>query len=206
MISFILEAKKGDLTTIPVGRVPGGFRLQVDYGREVSFRREKTNSVPAFRGTVVEGNDWVLVRDDGVAVFDARLTLQTKEPLAHVFDAMMTGRILLTRFGWTKPIGEVSDLQALDGELNVTLPIVFETSIDASAGLSKAIQRAAKDASHFAALAADQFFATGQITLRQGTVESLHLTVAASSPRKPPLPKIRKAEPETKAENPPPRE
>ncbi len=57
--------------------VPGGFRLHVTYtgGKVKIGLLEHDGSENWVDGTVISGADWIEIREDGVAVFDARLTL-----------------------------------------------------------------------------------------------------------------------------------
>jgi hypothetical protein len=71
---FAIECKRGSLVCHPGRRVPGGTRLHVVFeGGTVTPL--PGSAVDGLSGEVLSGADWLLVRDDGVAIFDGRLTL-----------------------------------------------------------------------------------------------------------------------------------
>jgi len=186
MIQFTLTAPDGSFTTTPIGRVAGGYRLQIDYKETMTFEgvsevieptgNRKTEPI---RGNVVAGSDWVLLRDDGVAVFDARITFRSTEPNGHVFDGELSGQVPLSAFGDTFPIKSPTNLKELGGPVPVSLPITFETSQPAPPGASKAIDLAATHFRVFAELARDQFLAKGTIVIKEGALLSAVLKIAS---------------------------
>ena len=191
MTTFTIEAPQGSLTTTPIGPLPGGFRVQVEYPSTVKFIEgdfdRGPDASPRFYGNVVTGLDWMFLRDDGVATFDARFTFRSSKPDTHYFDATMTGQADLSHLPsvgaatW-KPIANAKGLAILDGALEVTLPIAFRTSLDVSVigdrKLSDDMKAAAKYAKVFADLAKGQFVASGQMVFKAGRLDSLKLTVS----------------------------
>ena len=176
MIHFTISAGSKALTTSPVGPVCGGYRLQVGYGPGVTFAGLDSKDQP-IAGHVVTGNDWVLLRDDGVAIFDAKITFEATAPGRHVFDAILSGRVDLANRGWKRPIRSREDLKMLDGSFHVNLPIEFETSQKAPDWASDPIKLAGKYSDHFADLAKNQFVAGGTIEAKQGEITSASLDV-----------------------------
>jgi hypothetical protein len=190
MTTFTIEAPQGSLTTTPIGPLPGGFRVQVEYPSTVMFIGdfgEKPDAPQRFEGNVVTGLDWMFLRDDGVATFDARFTFRADRPGTHYFDATMSGQADLSNLKsvgeatW-KPIADATGLAILEGPLAVTLPIAFRTSLDTSLigdrKLSDDMKAAARYAKAFGDLAKGQFVANGTIVFKAGRVDSLELTVS----------------------------
>jgi hypothetical protein len=180
MISFSVSAPIGTLSSTPVGRVPGGYRVQVGYDQQISF--EGVDSADqAISGHVVAGSDWVMLRDDGVALFSAKVTFEAAAPHKQVFDSVLTGRVALDSVGWKGPIRSPDEWRRLNGTLRVTLPIQFETSGPPPDGASKAMQEAAAGWATFADLARHQFMASGEVTVTNGSVASMMLRVSAAA-------------------------
>jgi hypothetical protein len=193
MITFTIDAPTNSLTTTPVGRLPGGFRIQLDYGSLVTFSGTSSGTSSSgavakpFNGKVASGMDWIFLRDDGAAIFDAHITFQSLQP-EHYFDAVLSGQIDITSLApgapWM-PIEAPGDWQKLaaagDLTLTVALPIAFRTSVGKAAlggrKLSKAIEKATENATLFAELGRNQFVAHGGIVIAAGLIKSLRLTV-----------------------------
>jgi hypothetical protein len=186
MIHFTIYAPAGSLTTVPVGRVPGGFRLQIAYSEDIKFQGQASDGRP-IEGKVLAGMDWVLLRDDGVAVFDAQITFQASipnpggVPSYHIFDGDLSGQVNVKSpaAGSTWPINTVADWQKLNGTAAARLPIQFETSNKPPTGASTAIQTAGDNWEMFHDLAISQFLASGTITIMSGALESAELQVAS---------------------------
>ncbi|MDP9034903.1 MAG: hypothetical protein M3O50_08850 [Myxococcota bacterium] len=185
MIKFTMTAPAGSFTTVPVGRIPGGFRLQISYSENITFAGVATDETP-IQGKVLAGADWVLLRDDGVAVFNAQITFQAQirgaqpeQHSYHVFDAAISGRVLINAARGSWPVNSVADLKTLNGRFPATLPIQFETSNEPPAGASKAMLAAGANWQKFADLATSQFLATGEIEIVAGALQSATLAVAS---------------------------
>jgi hypothetical protein len=196
MIYFTITAPEGSFVSSPIGRVPGGYRSQVDWagpGQPRITFKGKSGPDPAnlteIEGFVVAGSDWVLMRDDGVGTFSAKITFKSTKPYRgvdaqgkavpgdHVFDAQLTGRVNVKGLGWTSKIGKPEDLLKLKGALKVALPIQFETSGPAPDGASDEIKSAALHWETFAELAKHQFAAIGTIQVENGTISTMDLKV-----------------------------
>jgi hypothetical protein len=184
MIEFeITTQDSGSFSTVPVGRVPGGYRLQINYNDSVTFTgtSDSGHGSEKVHGKVLAGTDWVLLRDDGVAVFDAHITFKADKPAPHVFDAVLSGQVDLTQVRWVAPIGSPNDVNRLEGELNVALPIQFETSVAAPEGASAEIVEAAKNRAPFADLAKHQFLAQGTFYISKGEIKSARLAIVPAA-------------------------
>ncbi len=185
MIRFNIKAGEGSLTTVPLGRVPGGYRLQVNYSAAVRFAGARDQEV--FDGSILTGSDWVLLRDDGVAVFDAHITFKARlpgstpeKPKFHVFDADVSGQVRLKKNGWLSPINSLRDLLVLRDDLTVVLPIQFESSLPAPDGSSDQILTAAENAPFFADLTEHQYLARGTFHLNGGSMGAADLEIASA--------------------------
>jgi hypothetical protein len=193
MIEFTIDAPLGSLVTTPIGRVPGGFRVQIDWAgqgqADVTFAGTSRYGNPPcapvlITGKIINGSDWALIRDDGVVSFDAKLTFEAEdpgkpapaEPVKHVFDAVLSGTMYL---GSAMKIMDESQLRRIAQPLEVQLPIRFETSIAAPVGASPELVKASKHAAVFAELSRRQFVAYGTISLKDGDLFAARLQVAA---------------------------
>jgi hypothetical protein len=80
---FITCTKAGeDLISIEPSAVPGGRRIIVNYSKGiVRYTADPTSDQI---GVVLNGGDWILVRDDGVVVFDAHFTIGKRKLDADV--------------------------------------------------------------------------------------------------------------------------
>ena len=93
---FSLEAKLKLLQTQTSTEMPGGLRRHVLYADPSRVWRRSGDRFknPEFEGfasegKVLSGGDWMLIRSDGVAVFDARVTLRGGE--GFLVDAVFSG-------------------------------------------------------------------------------------------------------------------
>jgi hypothetical protein len=169
------------LPTAAIGRVPGGYRIQVTYGPTVKFSGRSSEG-ESFEGEVVTGNDWILLRDDGVAVFDGKITFKANAPREHIFDADIDGRVDLTSIGESQPIRDAQGWRSLGiprRALLVALPIAFETTDAVPPNAAKAIAIAGQNGCLFAEFAKHQFVARGTIEVAGGQIMSLDLRVEA---------------------------
>jgi hypothetical protein len=179
MIEMTIKSTQ-PLPTAALGRVPGGYRIQVTYGPEVTFSG-KTSEGEQFEGAVVTGTDWILLRDDGVAVFDGKITFRATKPGVHVFDADIDGRVNLKPIGGGgAPIRDAQGWKSLGASrkaLKVALPIAFETTSVVPPDASRRIAEAAENGKLFVELAKHQFVARGTIEVERGQIMSLDLRV-----------------------------
>jgi hypothetical protein len=93
---FSIEAKLKLLQTQTSTEMPGGLRRHVIYADPSrvwrrSGDRFKNTEFEGFgsEGKVLSGGDWMLIRSDGVALFDARVTLRGGE--GFLVDALFSG-------------------------------------------------------------------------------------------------------------------
>ncbi len=71
---FTIESSAGQVSVLPAQRLPGGTRLHAIYsGGTVTPLPDSI--VSELEGRVLTGRDWVFLREDDVAVFDARMTI-----------------------------------------------------------------------------------------------------------------------------------
>jgi len=175
MIYFRITIGANHLTTVPIGVVTGGYRLQVTYGDGITFDGF-TSDGDKLSGKVIAGTDLVLLRDDGVAVFDAKITFQAQEPKSHTFDGELRGRVDLKPIGFSNRIRNKTDLEKLDKPLFVTLPIQFETAYP-NVLPGGPFAEASQNARPFADLARHQFLAIGQFDIDRGQIRGGELTI-----------------------------
>jgi hypothetical protein len=194
MIEFTIEAPVGSLVTWPIGRVPGGYRVQIDWAGqgqpEVTFQGISRYGDPPcaarrISGKIINGSDWALIRDDGVVTFNAKLTFEADDPdppapladaVKHVFDAVLSGTMELPK---GPKITRADQVREIEADLEVYLPIRFETSIAAPICASPELVKASKHAKVFAELSRRQFVAYGRISLKKGDECAADLKVAA---------------------------
>ena len=113
----------------PSGAVPGGLSFAGRLRPRSHVHRHGLQKGTPLSGKVLAGSDWVLLRDDGVAVFDTKITFSADNPGPHVFDAELFGQVNVKGASVAWPISTVDDWKKLDGNLGVSLPIQFETRV-----------------------------------------------------------------------------
>jgi hypothetical protein len=136
---FKIASTANDVATLPPQGVLGGTRLHASYSGG-TVKPLGGSLVANLEGVVLSGHAWVLLREDGVAVFDVRLTLarerkdaalevfskavrqfedgKAPDPLDFLLNANVTG---LAKLPAPKP-GQASY------PVHVALPIAFEGS------------------------------------------------------------------------------
>jgi hypothetical protein len=198
MTRLNITAPAGSLSTIPVGSLPGGFRLHVTYTKDTTAvgSQIRQSEVPTFDGEISQAqatskvlggevvalSDWILLRDDGVAVFDAKITFAAIQPVRHLFDADLRGRVDIRKLeNWKTPLRTVDDVKKLKGQLSVVLPIDFETAGPPPTDGSKALIDAAKAGEAFADLATRQYLATGTVQIVNGEIAEVNLHVVPTA-------------------------
>jgi hypothetical protein len=89
------------LDTRPVGTVPGGFRLDVEYrdpGDSVEHTPRTGDSADeswqGLKGRLLSGHDWAFVGTDGIAVFDSRFTVKIYPTQLKQREVVLGGRML----------------------------------------------------------------------------------------------------------------
>lgn len=187
--------------SIPLGEVPGGFRIDVRCGHfanEVSSLPEAVQREDwpdggwrGLDGELVSGNDWVTIQTTAVMRLNGRLTIRAKdEPKArqglapYLIDMLYTGAIDLT--GGEPERVEESYEQWRRGELphdklQVTLAISFELGLGKNQ-LNKERQREVDEARYarYARLGRAQYIAVGSATLEHkpySPIKELDVTV-----------------------------
>ena len=180
--------------------VPGGFRLHVTYtGGKVKICLQGARTEAWVDGVVISGADWIQIREDGVAVFDARLTLarSTQDNTLNVDEPanrnFVTGRPPTPDdFVMYAIIEGVADLGVsagasgqLDserwtkegGSIPVVLPVRFEASGPAVNWGSPRFRALANNYPKYARLVRNQCIAEGDVTVRDGRVVSVYLDI-----------------------------
>jgi hypothetical protein len=185
---FTIECLPDDIKCIVTGRVPGGTRLHVTYsGGVVRPAPGGPLDHMSDHGKLLSGGDWMLIRDDKVAVFDTRMTIRTNEAKNErerfVFDAVLSGVVDLKQ-------GEVEpppDWSRLTQELNVTLPIRFEVSGPKQDWVARRYRELAEHFHRYEILVRRPFLALGRVRVNHGQIESLilHVTEIVASDRGP---------------------
>jgi hypothetical protein len=141
-----------DLTSTPVGMVPGGFRVDIAYGagsKVESFKPaplEKAN----LSGTLLSGYDSVLVTSQAVVEFDGRVTIKfdskegdAKSPSILV-GARLVGRADLARVksGAPPPPNETVYNKWKSGFGDGTeLPFILTVSLDVASAPIESLER-----------------------------------------------------------------
>ena len=191
---------EAELKLQPAAKIdtPQGLRLKFDYqlGSSVYFfPQDDLNgqfdaSTPGvIKGTILSGSDWVLVRPDGVLVFDARISVGFTEGVkldkagepGYVMDATLKGLLDLgKRWGLSGP-GVIEKLvrgePSLGGkhgteEWDASFSVRFEGSGELGARedrswLPKRLQVAIENAPQFKELLRQQFTAYAKVKVTQ---------------------------------------
>ncbi len=187
---FTIQCERAGIVPLPASKVPGGTRLRVSY-RDGVVKPLKGTIVPEIRGLVLSGGDWILVREDGVALFDMRLTLGSHRddvvvkvddrsrrefnagtpPPKNDFllNALVTGMA---------PLGG-SDGEVKDGAHPVALPVVFEGAGPLETWTKPRFRELSATYPEYAKLLAHQCLASGAITIEKGQVVGLKLDIYA---------------------------
>lgn len=189
--------------------VPGGFRLHVTYtgGKVWICLPTQDDSGYGVEGAVISGADWIQIRGDGVAVFDARLTLakSTQDNVLNVDipadrDFAKRQRAAPDDFMVYAIIGGVADLGAraskdsplsatewaeYTGEIPVALPVRFEASGRTVNWGSPRFRALGANYERYQHLLRNQCVAEGTVNVKGGRVVSLQLDVYSLLPGKP---------------------
>jgi hypothetical protein len=181
---FTIEALKGQIETTICGDVPGGVRLHVTYTKGIKFSGRSGVAVPDLEGEILGGSDWVLLRKDGVATFDGVVTFAAEATGGtgerHVFDGAFSGVVDLTNAMTdlvpAMPI-DTQNWERLNGQLEVVLPVRFETAGPAEAWASEQFRSAAQGARPFRVLGRRQFAAVGALHIEAGRILGASLDI-----------------------------
>jgi hypothetical protein len=178
-------------------RVPGGKRLHVTYfGGQVSAA--KNGPLPGFNGCVSSGTDWVLIREDGVLVFDGRLTLGSDHDLSDIdfdqraarassrgdnLDTFLVSASLsgIVAIGCGRGAGGAQSgplaWESLSCRVPVALPMRFEGSMTRVSWAKPRLRALAESFVQYSPLVQNQFLAVGDITIQAGQLVQVELVV-----------------------------
>ena len=178
-----------DIVSMAPSPVPGGTRLRVAYqGGEVTVGED--SAVPNLRGQVLSGSDWILVADDGVATFDARLTLgksrnevlpSSDTPAEHAYKLGVNGP--LDDYLINARITGVADFGTNAGRYDrkhpVALPVAFEGAGPPVTWAKPLFRQRSQSYEHYTFLLRHQCIAIGHVHLDHGRVTGVGLKVYA---------------------------
>src|SRR5689334_16613800 len=102
------------LDSRPVGTVPGGFRLDVEYrdpGESVEHAPRPGDATDdawrGLKGRLMSGHDWAFVGTNGIAAFDTRFTLKIYPTQIDQREVVLGGRMLARLdLGQVRPVAE----------------------------------------------------------------------------------------------------
>jgi hypothetical protein len=195
---FSILCQAGDIECGLPLRVPGGRRLHLAYagGRVVA---KENGALPRLNGRVLSGSDWLLLREDGVLVFDGRMTLGSGQDLADVdFDsrasraarlgdnldaflvnATLTGMVDLNtaRQRGNIPRVQPAGWDGLTCNLSVVLPIRFGASGTRVSWAKPRYRLFAENFATYGLLVQNQFLAIGDIAFSGGLVTGVSLEI-----------------------------
>ena len=195
---FSILCQAGDIECGLPLRVAGGRRLHLAYagGRVVA---KENGPLPKLNGRVLSGSDWLLLREDGVLVFDGRMTLGSGRDLADVdFDirasraaqlgdsldaflvnATLTGMVNLdtARHHVGAPRIQPPGWDGLTCSVRVVLPIRFGASGTRVSWAKPRYRLFAENFATYGLLVQNQFIAMGDITFSNGLVTGVSLEV-----------------------------
>lgn len=179
-------------------RVPGGRRLHLSYAGGRVLAKEG-GPLPKLNGRVLSGCDWLLLREDGVLVFDGRLTLGSGHDLADIdFDgrASRAARIgdTLDVFLVSASLSGMVDLdparqrgaalrlppagwEGLTTSVRVMLPMRFGGSGPRVSWAKPRFRALAENFPTYGLLVQNQFLAIGEVTFTAGLVSAVTLDV-----------------------------
>jgi Protein of unknown function (DUF3237) len=206
----LFRATCSDLVCVNVGEVPGGTRLHVTY-KDGEIRdfvvppeaggpapeaptgpRPRKGAAPAKtdakastkKGSIVSGSDWVLIRRDAVASFNAQLTFRLEE--GFVFDALMSGVVDLApgkRQGAerTAVYNRWKDISYT--KLQVALPTQFEAAGPKENWIARKYKDLSAQFDRYGYLVLHQFIAIGSFTVDKGKILKADLRFVQLLPR-----------------------
>jgi hypothetical protein len=178
-----------DIVSMAPSPVPGGTRLRVAYqGGEVTVGED--SAVPNLRGQVLSGSDWILVADDGVATFDARLTLgksrnevlpSSDTPAEHAYKLGVNGPLddylINARITGVADFG--TNAASFDGKHPVALPVAFEGAGPSVTWAKPLFRQRSENYDHYAFLLRHQCIAIGHVHVADRKVTRVELKVFA---------------------------
>lgn len=159
--------------------VPAGARAKVRYGASGQGGGQVTYG--KYIGHVMSGADWLLIRKDGVAEIDTRVTIAfktTSTPDSYLLDGVFRGLLDLAQKQGNETAGREGDRALEDflegkkpvGSWQVVLSVRFEGAQPVPSGdsswLPKRFEIAAKAYPEFKTLLRQQFIAVGTIEVR----------------------------------------
>ncbi len=188
---------KNQISGMAPTTTPGGQRLHVSYtGGGVTLSSSGVSNVTHVVGRVLSGGDWLLIRSDDVAVFDAHFTLgkslgdvsalanlnanfraeRDKPPPPDDFlvDVFIAGQAPL-------PVSAIEFLSTRQ-TISVALPARFDAASRVETWAKPRFKELAKTAERFKHLVKTQCVARGTVTVACGKVVELNLTIEALTP------------------------
>ncbi len=190
---FQIACGEADVGCLPGNALPEGTRLRVSFkGGSV---RPVGGAERDVAGRVLSGGDWIMLREDGLVAFDARITLAAsirdvalsvgavaeheeekgkKAPKDDfLFNILISG---------VAPGGGRGEAPA-DGTLPFVLPAIFEASRKKEPWATARLLRIAESNENYAWFTDRQCLAVGDVAFRGGRVVGAHYNVFALIPK-----------------------
>jgi hypothetical protein len=187
------------VTARPLGEIPSGFRIDLQYNKETSRvssrpleegawdddwpQHTRERMWKGLNGSVVSGNDWVTVYTNAVIRMNGRVTIAARTQARRPFliDMLYSGVTDLAQGGDAKAQYERWRAGEFGGmTLSSTLAITFELAHGTESWARKEEQSPEADYARFARLVRAQYVALGTAQLGEGPyslINRLHLTV-----------------------------
>ncbi len=197
--SFLTIACAGarQVNSAECATVAGGQRIVVTYSSGDVTGRARDEDV---KGVVLNGGDWILVRNDGLVVFDAHFTIGKNEHDPDILqDIAATVRRELNR-EWDKTdflvdlflVGQarLPDQDAWEkGDIDIpfTIPVRMEAATEAPPWAKARFGDLAESAKRFSAFTGNQCLAGGKLKIQSGRVISIKFDVFPISPHHQPI-------------------
>jgi hypothetical protein len=197
-----INVKLGELTCSASSEaieLPGGVRIHVNYtDGEVEVMFDEPGGLKPVKGKVISGADWIFVREDAVAIFDARITLaksardnylnvdapanyrfvkeRDPDPDDFVIVAIIGGMVRLQKavVAPGNTFGK-SNWAGYSDTIEVVLPIRFEASGPTANWASPRFRALGANYPKYARLLQNQYVARGTFTVALGAVTAVAL-------------------------------
>jgi Protein of unknown function (DUF3237) len=180
------------VTSLERAPVAGGQRVVVTYPSGKVTGRANGEDV---EGVVLNGGDWILVRDDDVVVFDAHFTIGKRELDADVLqDIAATVRRELQKV-WDKddflvdlflvgqaPLPDREEWKNGDVEIPFLLPVRMEAATSAPPWAKARFGDLAEAAKRFTTFTGHQCLARGRLVIEGGRVSAIKFDISPLLP------------------------
>jgi hypothetical protein len=134
-----------------------------------------------FDGRIISGSDWLLVRNDAVAVFSGRLTLRSSDPDEGLIDATISSVVDITPAGTPRAAAFANVQKGQNANpLPLLLSVVFDVAGAAEAWAPARIIKQAAGFWKYERLTQAQFVAIGEASVDQSPfnpINNVHLDV-----------------------------